>query len=344
MKFGHFFIDRPRFAAVISIIIVIIGALSYIGLPITQYPEIAPPTIVVNANYPGASPQVIADTVATPIEQEINGIENMLYMTSQSTSDGAMSLTITFEQGTDLDTAQVQVQNRIAKAEPKLPEEVRRLGIIARKSSPNLMMVIHLLSPDESQDELYISNYALLQVRDELARIDGIGELIVFGAREYSMRIWLNPKRMAAFKLAATDVVSALRAQNVQVAGGKLGQTPMPLDSAFEYTITTQGRFIDEEQFGNVIVKRGEDGRLTRLKDIARVEIGSKEYVRNSYLNGKSAVAIAIFQRPGSNALETAEKILNTVDRLSKSFPPGIEYKIVYNPTEFIEQSLLSRH
>ncbi len=340
MKFGHFFIDRPRFAAVISIIIVIIGALSYIGLPITQYPEIAPPTIVVNANYPGASPQVIADTVATPIEQEINGIENMLYMTSQSTSDGAMSLTITFEQGTDLDTAQVQVQNRIAKAEPKLPEEVRRLGIIARKSSPNLMMVIHLLSPDESQDELYISNYALLQVRDELARIDGIGELIVFGAREYSMRIWLNPKRMAAFKLAATDVVSALRAQNVQVAGGKLGQTPMPLDSAFEYTITTQGRFIDEEQFGNVIVKRGEDGRLTRLKDIARVEIGSKEYVRNSYLNGKSAVAIAIFQRPGSNALETAEKILNTVDRLSKSFPPGIEYKIVYNPTEFIEQSI----
>jgi len=340
MRFGHFFIDRPRFAAVISILIVIVGTLSYSKLPITQYPEIAPPTIVVNATYPGASPQVIADTVATPIEQEINGIENMLYMTSQSTSDGAMSLTISFEQGTDLDTAQVQVQNRIAKAEPKLPEEVRRLGIIAQKSSPNFMMVIHLLSPDNSQDELYISNYALLQVRDELARIDGIGELIVFGAREYSMRIWLNPERMAAFQLSATEVVSALRAQNVQVAGGKLGQPPMPLDNSFQYTITAQGRFVDPEQFSNVIVKRGEDGRLTRLSDIARVEIGSKDYVRNSYLNGKNAVAIGVFQRPGSNALETSDTIINTIDRLSKSFPPGIEYRIVYNPTEFIEQSI----
>ncbi len=340
MKFGHFFIDRPRFAAVISMLILILGALSYGKLPITQYPEIAPPTIIVNATYPGASPQVIADTVATPIEQEINGIENMLYMTSQSTSDGAMSLTITFEQGTDLDTAQVQVQNRIAKAEPKLPEDVRRLGIIARKSSPNFMMVVHLLSPDNSQDELYISNYALLQIRDQIARIDGVGELIVFGAREYSMRIWLNPERMAAFQLSATEVVSALRAQNVQVAGGKLGQSPMPLDNSFQYTITAQGRFIDAEQFSNVIVKRGEDGRLTRLADIARVEIGGKDYARNSYLNGKNAVAIAIFQRPGSNALETSDQIINTMESLSKDFPPGIEYRIVYNPTEFIEQSI----
>ncbi len=340
MKFGHFFIDRPRFAAVISILIVIIGTLSYSKLPITQYPEIAPPTIIVNAAYPGASPQVIADTVATPIEQEINGIEHMLYMTSQSTSDGAMSLTITFEQGTDLDIAQVQVQNRIAKAEPKLPEEVRRLGIFAQKSSPNFMMVIHLLSPDNIQDELYISNYALLQVRDELARIKGVGELIVFGAREYSMRIWLNPERMSAFQLSAKDVVSALRAQNVQVAGGKLGQPPMPLDNSFQYTITAQGRFADADQFSNVIVKRGEDGRLTRLKDIARVEIGSKDYVRNSYLNGKNAVAIGVFQRPGSNALETADNLIKTIDRLSKSFPPGMEYRIVYNPTEFIEQSI----
>jgi len=340
MKFGHFYIDRPRFAAVLSILIVLIGALSYAGLPVTQYPEIAPPTIVVNASYPGASPQVIADTVATPLEQEINGVENMLYMTSQSTSDGAMSLTVTFEQGTDLDTAQVQVQNRIARGEPKLPEDVRRLGVIAQKSSPDLMMVVHLLSPDESLDELYISNYALIQVRDELARIDGIGELIVFGAREYSMRVWLNPERMSALQLSVNDIVEALRAQNVQVAAGKLGQPPMPLENAFQYTVTAQGRFIDAEQFSNVIVKRGEDGRLTRLRDVARIEIGGRDYVRNSYLNGKQAVALGVFQRPGSNALDTADEIIRTMERLSASFPPGLEYRIIYNPTEFIKESI----
>ncbi|HSR62638.1 MAG TPA: multidrug efflux RND transporter permease subunit [Gammaproteobacteria bacterium] len=340
MKFGHFYIDRPRFAAVISILIVIIGALSFFNLPITQYPEIAPPTIVVNASYPGASPQVIADTVATPLEQEINGVENMLYMSSQSTSDGAMQLTITFEQGTDLDTAQVLVQNRISKAEPKLPEDVRRLGVIAQKSSPDFIMVVHLLSPDDSFDELYISNYALLNVRDQLARIDGIGDLIVFGAREYSMRVWLNPERMSALELTAGDIVDALQAQNIQVAGGKLGQPPMPLETAFQYTVTAQGRFKDPQQFRNVIVKRGEDGRLTRLGDVARIEIGGRDYVRNSYLNGKTAVAIGIFQRPGSNALETSEAIINQMEELSKSFPPGIEYQIVYNPTEFIDQSI----
>lgn len=340
MRFGHFYIDRPRFATVISIIIVIIGALSYTRLPISQYPEIAPPTIVVNASYPGASPQVIADTVATPIEQEVNGVENMLYMTSQSTSDGAMQLTITFEQGTDLDTAQVLVQNRIAKAEPKLPEDVRRLGVIAQKSSPDFIMVVHLLSPDNSFDELYISNYALLNVRDQLARIDGIGELIVFGAREYSMRVWLNPERLAALGLTAGDIVTALQGQNIQVAGGKLGQPPMPLENAFQYTVTAQGRFKTPEEFRNVIVKQGEDGRLTRLGDVARIDIGGRDYVRNSYLNGKTAVAIGIFQRPGSNALETSTAIINQMEELSKSFPPGIEYEIVYNPTEFIAESI----
>ena len=340
MKFGHFFIDRPRFAAVISILLVIVGSLSYKNLPITQYPEIAPPTIVVNAVYPGASPKTIADTVATPLEQEINGVENMLYMTSQSTSDGAMALTITFNQGTDLDTAQVQVQNRIARAEPKLPEEVRRLGVTAQKSSPDLMMVVHLLSPDNSRDELYIGNYALLQVRDELARIDGIGDLIVFGAREYSMRVWLNPEKMNAIGISAPEVVAALRAQNVQVAGGKLGQPPMPEQTAFQYTLTAQGRFDSEEQFKNIIIKTGSDGRLTRLSDVARVEIGGKDYVRNSYLNGKNAVAIGIFQRPGSNAVETADKIISTMERLSKNFPPGIKYTIVYNPVDYIKQSI----
>ena len=340
MKFGHFYIDRPRFAAVISILIVIIGTLSYFDLPITQYPEIAPPTIVVNANYPGASPQVIADTIATPLEQEINGVENMLYMTSQSTSDGAMSLTITFEQGTDLDNAQVLVQNRIARAEPKLPEEVRRLGVVAQKSSPDLMMVVHLLSPDNSLDDIYISNYALIQIRDVLARIDGIGELIVFGAREYSMRVWLNPERLAALQLSAGDVVAALRAQNVQVAAGKLGQPPMTAENTFQYTVTAQGRFIEPDQFRNVTIKRGEDGRLTRLGDVARIEVGGRDYVRNSYLNGNNAIAIGIFQRPGTNALETADQIINTMDQLSKSFPPGLEHTIIYNPTEFIKESI----
>jgi len=340
MKFGRFFIDRPRFAAVISILIVIVGLLAYFELPVTQYPEIAPPTIVVRAAYPGATPEVIADTVATPIEQEVNGIEGMLYMTSQSTSDGAMSLTITFELGTDLDTAQVLVQNRVAIAEPRLPEEVRRSGVVTQKSSPDMMMVIHMVSPDNTYDELYISNYALLQIRDVLARIEGIGDIMVFGAREYSMRIWLDPERLAAMELTAGDVVRALQAQNVQVAGGTLGQPPMPLTSAFQLTINTQGRFIEAEQFRNVIVKSGDDGRLTRLRDVARVELGAREYVRNGYLDGKPIVAIGVFQRPGSNALKTAEQLQTTMQALSEDFPEGLAYRIIYNPTEFIEESV----
>ncbi|MGH8034128.1 MAG: efflux RND transporter permease subunit, partial [Lysobacterales bacterium] len=261
MKFGRFFIDRPRFAAVISIIIVLVGSLAYIGLPITQYPEIAPPTIVVSATYPGATPGVVAETVATPLEQEINGVDDMLYMTSQSTSDGRMSLSIAFRLGTDLDAAQVLVQNRVSIAEPRLPEEVRRLGVVTVKSSPDLMMVIHLLSPDETYDQLYISNYALLQVRDVLARIDGVGSLTVFGAREYAMRVWLDPERLAALDLTAGDVLNALRSQNVQVAGGALGAQPMPLETAFQFSVNTQGRFVDAEQFQDVIIKAGQDGR-----------------------------------------------------------------------------------
>jgi len=340
MKFGRYFIDRPRFAAVISILIVLVGILAYIGLPVTQYPEIAPPTIVVSAVYPGATPEVIADTVATPIEQEVNGVENLIYMTSQSTSDGRMSLAITFELGTNLDTAQVLVQNRVAIAEPRLPEEVRRLGVVTRKSSPNLMMVIHLESPDETYDQLYISNYALLQVRDVLARIDGVGDLTVFGAREYAMRVWLDPERLAALDLTAGDVVSSLRAQNVQIASGALGQPPMPLANAFQLTVNTQGRFIDPEQFRNVIVKTGEDGRLTRVRNIARVELGARDYVTNSYLNGKPAVAIGVFQRPGSNALQTADELVATMTSLAEDFPPGLVHRIVYNPTEFVEESV----
>ena len=340
MKFGRFFIDRPRFAGVISILIVVVGMLSYFGLPVGQYPEVAPPTIQVRATYPGAPPEVIADTVATPIEQEVNGVENMLYMTSSSTADGTMQLTITFALGTDLDTAQVLVQNRVAIAEARLPEEVRRLGVVTQKASPDLMMVIHLISPDSTYDQLYISNYALLRIRDVLSRIDGVGNITVFGAREYSMRVWLDPDRLAALNLTATDVVQALQAQNVQVAGGSLGQPPMPLHSAFQLTVNTQGRFEDPEQFGKVIIKAGEDGRLTRVNDVARVELGARDYVTNSYLDGLPATALGVFQRPGSNALQTSDALLRTMEELSADFPPGLEHRVIYNPTEFIAKSV----
>jgi hydrophobe/amphiphile efflux-1 (HAE1) family protein len=340
MRFSGYFIDRPRFAAVLSIIITLLGALSYTGLPVSQYPEVVPPTIVVRASYPGASPGVIAETVAAPLEQEVNGVEDMLYMTSSSTNDGEMTLTITFALGTDLDIAQVQVQNRVAIAESRLPEDVRRLGIVTEKSSPDLMIVVHLESPDDSLDQLYISNYALLRIRDVLARIDGVGSITVFGAREYSMRVWLDPDRMAGLNVTAADVVTALRNQNVQIAGGALGEPPVPSDNAFQVTLSSQGRLVTPEEFGAVIVKAGEDGRLTRVQDVGRVELGARSYRTTSYLDGRPAVAMAMFQRPGSNALETAAAVKATMRELSQDFPPGLAYRIVYNPTEFIGQSI----
>jgi hydrophobic/amphiphilic exporter-1 (mainly G- bacteria), HAE1 family len=339
MNIGHYFIDRPRSAAVIAIFIVIVGVIAYAALPVSQYPEISPPTIVVRAVYPGATAEVVAQTVATPIEQEVNGVERMLYLTSQSTSDGVMSLSVVFEIGTDLDTAQVQVQNRISVAEPRLPEEVRRIGVTTAKSSPDLMMVVHLESPDGTYDDLYISNYALLQVRDVLARIDGVGNLTVFGAREYSMRVWLDPDRLAFVNLTAGDVIRALRAQNVQVAGGTLGQPPMTSSTAFQVAVNTQGRFIAAEEFENVIVK-SDANSIVRIKDVGRVELGARDYVTNSYLDGKPAIAIAIFQRPGSNALATSDDIQRTMAELAENFPAGLAYRIVYNPTDFIQQSV----
>jgi len=340
MKFSHFFVDRPIFASVVSIVIVIVGAIAFLRLPVTEYPEIAPPTIVVRASYPGADAETVAATVATPLEQEINGVEDMLYMSSYSTSDGSIALTITFKVGTDLDNAQVLVQNRVSIALPRLPEEVRRLGVTTRKSSPDLMMVVHMLSPDESYDQLYISNYASIRVRDTLLRLDGVGDIIVFGAREYSLRVWLDPEKLSAYSLTGGDVVRALQEQNVQVSGGALGQPPAPGDNAFQVIVTTQGRFTDVRQFRNVIVKAGDDGRLVRLEDVARVEIGARDYVTNSYLNGKPAVALAIFQRPGSNALDAAASIIGKMDELKRDFPSGVDYQIVYNPTEFIAQSV----
>lgn len=340
MNFSHFFIDRPRFAAVVSILITIVGAIAYFGLPVTQYPDVVPPTIIVTASYPGATPEVIADTVAAPIEQEINGVEGMLYLTSSSTSDGRLTLTITFELGTDLDAAQVLVQNRVAIAEPRLPEEVRRIGIVTEKSSPDLMIVVHLESPDDSLDQLYISNYALLHIRDVLARINGVGQINLVGAREYSMRVWLDPDRMAALNVTAGDVVTALRGQNIQVAGGTLGEQPSPASNAFQVSVSSQGRLLDAEQFGQVIVKSGADGRLTRVADIARVELGARDYHTNSLLDGRPAVALVMFQRPGSNALETAEEVKQTMAKLAPGFPKGLVHRIVYNPTDFIAQSV----
>jgi len=340
MNISHFFIDRPIFAAVISIIITLVGGVAYFSLPIAQYPEIAPPSIQVTAQYPGASAEIVADTVATPIEQEVNGVDNMIYMTSQSTSDGSMALTVTFKLGTDLDTAQVLVQNRVAIATPRLPEEVRSLGVQVVKQSPDLMMVIHLSSPDDSRDLLYISNYATLHVKDVLSRIDGVGNVTIFGARDYSMRVWLDPEKLAVRDLTARDVVTALRGQNVQVAAGVINQPPVPQPGAFQLNVETQGRLTTPEAFGNIIVKSEGNGRVVRVDDVARVELGAADYNRNGYLDERVAIPMGIFQRPGSNALETADHVIAAMEEMSKSFPQGLKYDIVYNPTVFISDSI----
>jgi multidrug efflux pump len=340
MNISSFFIDRPIFAAVISIVTVILGGIAYQALPVAQYPDIIPPTIVVQASYPGAPPEVLADTVATPIEQEVNGVEDMLYMSSQSTTDGNMSLTITFRLGTDLDKAQVLVQNRVAIAEPRLPEDVRRLGITTLKSSPDLLMVVHLLSPTKRYDQLYIGNYALIQVRDVLRRVDGVGDVTLFGLREYSMRVWLDPERLSSRNLATSDIVQALRAQNIQVASGVIGQPPVPPGHGFQLPVLTLGRLLEPEQFEAVVVKTGPDGRITRLRDVARIELGARDYSVNSYLDNQPAVAMAIAQLPGSNALATADAVERTMHELSETFPDGIEYRIVYNPTVFVRESI----
>ena len=340
MRFSYFFIDRPIFAMVTSIVILIAGVLAYLTLPTAQYPDIVPPTVQVTANYPGADPQVIANTVATPIEQEVNGVENMLYMSSSSTVDGSMTLTVTFKLGTNIDIAQVLVQNRVAIAQPRLPQEVRNLGITTKKQSPNLMMVVHVLSPDNSLDPGYISNYVYLQVRDVLSRLDGVGDVRVFGAREYSMRVWLNPGKMYSRQLTSDDVVSAIQAQNVQVAAGQLGAEPAPPGTELQLTINTQGRLTTPEEFGQIIVKRSDQGAIVYLADVARLELGAKDYSLNSSLDDKPAQAIVIFQQPGSNAVATAHRVLASMDELAKNFPKGLQYAVVYNPTAFVEQSV----
>ncbi len=339
-RFTHFFIDRPIFASVLSILIVLVGGLAAFSLPIAQYPEIAPPTIQVSATYPGANAQVLAETVATPIEQEINGVEDMLYMSSQSTNDGVMRLTITFKPGTDLDKSQVLVQNRLALAEPKLPEEVRRQGITVRKRSPDLSLVVNLISPDGRYDSVYLSNYALLQIRDVLARLPGVGDIVLFGEREYSMRVWLDPEKVAARNLTATDVVQAIREQNIQVAAGVVGQPPTPGGIDFQLTVTTMGRLMDEAQFGDIVIKTGKDGQVTRLKDVARIELGAKDYSSSLKLDGTPTVGIAIFQLPGSNAIETKEAVVEAMEKLKLRFPEGLDYLLVYDTVVFVTQSI----
>ncbi|CAL1241295.1 efflux RND transporter permease subunit [Candidatus Methylocalor cossyra] len=339
-RFTHFFIDRPIFASVLSILIVLVGALSLIALPIAQYPEIAPPTVVVSTTYPGANAKVVMETVATPIEQEVNGVEDMLYMSSQSTNDGFLALTITFKPGTNIDKAQVLVQNRVALAEPKLPEEVRRQGINVKKRSPDLSLVVNLVSPDQRYDSVYLSNYALLQIKDTLARLPGVGDILVFGARDYSMRIWLDPDRVAARDMTASDVVRALREQNLQVAAGVVGQPPTPGGVDFQYTVTTLGRLIEAEQFGDIVVKTGANGEITRLRDIARIELGAKDYASGLYLDGRPTVGLAIFQLPGSNALNTKEAVVAAMEQLKTHFPPGLEYDIVYDTVVFVQKSI----
>ena len=340
MSLPRYFIDRPVFAAVISVLITLLGLMAMGRLPISEYPNVVPPTVSITATYPGASPETLAETVAAPIEQAVNGVEGQMYITSQATADGQLTINVNFKLGTDLDKAQVLVQNRVATAEPRLPEEVRRLGVVVDKSSPTFLMVVHLLSPDGRYDPLYISNYASLKVRDELARLPGVANARVFGGTDYSMRIWLDPEKIAALNLSPSDILAGLRRQSVQVSAGSLGAEPQPNGSAYEMTVEAPGRLVDPEQFAQVVVARGPDGALVRVRDIGRVELGAQTYQVNASLDGKKAVAIGIFQRPGSNALQTADDVKAVMARVSKDFPQGLKYEIVYDTTRFVNASI----
>ncbi len=340
MNLSRFFIDRPIFAGVLSVLIFLAGLLALRVIPISEYPEVAPPSVVVRAQYPGANPKVIAETVATPIEEQINGVEGMLYMSSQATTDGLMMLTVTFKLGTDPDKAQQLVQNRVAQAEPRLPEEVRRLGITTVKSSPDLTMVVHLLSPNDRYDMTYLRNYAILNVKDRLARIDGVGQVLMWGAGDYSMRVWLDPQKIAERCLSASDVVREIRAQNVQAAAGVVGASPGLPGLDLQLSINAQGRLQSEEEFGEIVVKSGANGDVTRLRDIARIELGASEYALRSLLDNKSAVAIGIFQAPSSNAIAISDNVRTAMADMKKNMPEGVDYSIAYDPTQFVRASI----
>jgi len=337
---SQYFIQRPIFAGVLSILTFLAGAIALFDLPITEYPEVVPPTVVVTATYPGANPEVVADTVAAPLEQAINGVENMLYMSSQSTSDGSLNVTVTFALGTNIDDAQVQVQNRVARALPRLPEDVQRLGVTTEKSSPNLTMVVHLLSPDSRYDMLYLSNFANLKVKDELARIEGAGTVRVFGAGDYAVRVWLDPEKVSALNMTTTDITQAIREQNRQAAAGTIGAQPNDNANPFQLLIKVRGRLESLEEFEDIIVRVGSNGAITRLKDVARVELGSNSYALRSLLNNKPAAAVAIFQSPGSNAIQLSDDVRARMEELKESFPAGVDYDIVYDPTIFVRGSI----
>jgi HAE1 family hydrophobic/amphiphilic exporter-1 len=341
MRLSHFFIDRPVFAAVLAIIITLVGAIAFPTLPVSQYPSIIPPTVNITATYPGASAQVLADTVATPIEEQVNGVENMLYMSSQATGDGHLTITVTFKLGSDLNIDQVQVQNRLDAATPQLPEEVRNIGVVVRKSTPDILLAVHMFSPDNSLDQQYVANYVGLHIRDQLLRLPGVGDIASRATRDYSMRIWIDPDRAASRNLTVEEIVQALQNQNVQVAAGAIGEPPFAGSRpAQQLNIETLGRLTTPEQFGDIVIKRAPDGALTRVKDVARVELGAQDYTTNAYLNDKSAVALGILQQPGTNALQTADQIRATMETLKKDFPPGLDYRIIYNPTEFVQESI----
>ena len=340
MNLSKFFIDRPIFAGVISVLIFVAGLLALRAMPISEYPEVVPPSVVVRAQYPGANPKVIAETVATPIEEQINGVEGMLYMSSQATTDGLMTLTVTFRLGTDPDKAQQLVQNRVSQAEARLPEEVRRLGITTVKSSPDLTMVVHLLSPNDRYDTTYLRNYALLNVKDRLAQIAGVGDVQLFGGGDYSMRVWLDPQKVAERGLSASDITREIQAQNVQAAAGVVGASPNLPGIDLQLSVNAQGRLQTEEEFGEIVVKTGANGEITRLHDVARIELGASQYSLRSLLDNKSAAAIGIFQAPGSNALAISDNVRKTMADIKKTMPEGIEYQIVYDPTQFIRASI----
>src|SRR5262250_3008970 len=340
MDISKFFIDRPIFAGVLSVLILLGGAISIGLLPISEYPEVVPPSVVVRATYPGASPRVIAETVATPLEEQINGVENMLYMSSQATTDGVMTLTVTFRLGTDPDLAQQQVQNRVAQAEPRLPEEVRRLGLTTVKGATDLTMVVHLVSPNERYDMTYLRNYALLNVKDRLARIDGVGQVLMWGAGDYSMRVWLDPQKVAERGLSASDIVREIQAQNVQAAAGIVGASPGVPGLDLQLSINAQGRLQSEEEFGEIVVKTGANGEITRLRDIARIELGASEYALRSLLDNKPAVAIGVFQAPASNAIAISDNVRATMAELKRNMPEGVDYEVIYDPTQFVRASI----
>ncbi|MDR6384619.1 efflux RND transporter permease subunit [Paraburkholderia caribensis] len=340
MNLSKFFIERPIFAAVLSAMILLAGLISMVNLPISEYPGVVPPSVVVTAQYPGANPKVIAETVASPLEEQINGVENMLYMQSQANSDGTLTLTITFKLGTNPDLAQQQVETRVNQALPRLPEDVQRLGVTTIKSSPTLTMVVHLVSPSEKYNSTYLRNYALINVRDRLERIPGVGQVTLWGSGDYSMRVWLDPQKVAEHNMTANDVVTAIRDQNLQVAAGQVGASPSTPDAPLQLNVNAQGRLETEDEFRDIVLKTSADGAVTRLKDVARVEMGASEYARRSLLNNKSAVAMAIFELPNANSLDISEHVRDAMKQLQADMPEGVKYDIVYDPTQFVRSSI----